>query len=70
MATRKRTLAKSLTWRVVATSITFIVSYIITGHIDVAGGIAGIDATAKMVAYYYHDRMWLKINWGRIVDPK
>ena len=64
MATRLRTIVRSVTWRVVATAITFVVSYLITEHATTAGGIASIDAIVKMVAYYYHDRAWLKIKWG------
>lgn len=55
-----------VTWRVLATVITFVASYIITGRIDMATGIAIIEIVAKMAAYYYHERVWLKVKWGKI----
>lgn len=67
MATRKRTIAKSITWRIIASSITFAVSWLVTGHIGVASGIAVVDALVKMVAYYGHERAWLRVTWGRFI---
>lgn len=66
MATKRRSLAKMVTWRVLATTITFVASYLITGRIDMATGIAVIEVIAKMAAYYYHERIWLVVKWGKI----
>ena len=49
---KKRHLAKTLTWRIVATTDTFLIAWIITGKIDWAAGIAGIEVLTKMVLYY------------------
>ena len=58
----KRHLAKTLTWRVVATTDTFVLAWLITGKIDWAGMIAGFEVATKMILYYYHERVWYKYS--------
>jgi len=62
----RRSLAKTLTWRVLATTDTFIISWFITGTWTLAGAIAGIEVVTKMFLYYGHERVWDKIKWGRM----
>lgn len=62
---KKRHLAKTLTWRILATTDTFLIAWIITGNIDWAAGIAGIEVLTKMILYYWHERVWYKhIKFG------
>ena len=62
---KKRHLAKTLTWRIVATTDTFLIAWIITRKIDWAAGIAGIEVLTKMILYYWHERLWYKrIKFG------
>jgi len=42
MATVKRSLVKTLSWRILATSDTFLISWLITGTWQLAGAIASI----------------------------
>ena len=63
--TSSRTIAKTVSWRVVATIATFIVSYFISGDYEVATGIAGIQIFVHTGLYYFHERMWINITWGR-----
>lgn len=56
----KRHLAKTLTWRVIATTDTFILAWLVTGAIDWAGMIAGFEVVTKMILYYGHERAWYK----------
>jgi uncharacterized membrane protein len=51
---------KTLTWRVLATADTFIISYFITGRLLFATSIASIEVITKMCLYYWHERMWDK----------
>ena len=51
----RRSLAKTLTWRVLATTDTFIISWFITGTWTLAGAIAGIEVITKMFLYYGHE---------------
>ena len=68
IATYKRSLAKTFSWRIVATSDTFLISWIITGTWQLAGAIASIEVITKMALYYFHERAWAKIGWER--DPQ
>ena len=60
---KTRSLVKTLTWRIVATTDTFIIAWLITGHLDWAGAIAGIEVLTKMFLYYGHERVWNSIGW-------
>lgn len=60
-----RSIAKAMSWRVVGTLDTLIVSYILTGEIVLATSIASIDFITKMVLYFFHERIWNKIKWGK-----
>ena len=44
---------------------TFVISFIITGRIGIAGSIAGIELVTKMALYYLHERVWAVVPWGR-----
>ena len=61
----KRTLVKTVSWRIVATIATFAVSYFISGDYEVATGIAGIQIFVHTGLYYFHERMWINVNWGK-----
>ncbi len=61
----KRSLVKAVTWRVIATLVTFLVAYLLTGEIAIAAGIGLVDSAIKFFAYYFHERTWEKIQFGR-----
>jgi uncharacterized membrane protein len=60
-----RSIAKAVSWRCIGTLETFLISWAITGKLGTAGGIAGIQAIISTLLYWYHERVWLKIKWGR-----
>ena len=60
-----RSLTKTIPWRILATSDTFLIAWLITGKWSWAGAIAGIEVITKMFLYYGHERVWDKIKWGR-----
>jgi uncharacterized membrane protein len=60
-----RSLAKAVTWRFTATIDTFLISLIVTGKIAIAGAIAGTEIGTKILIYYFHERAWSLIPWGR-----
>ena len=59
---KKRHLAKTITWRIIASTDTFLIAWIITGKFDWAGTIAGIEVITKMFLYYFHERAWYKFS--------
>ena len=66
METNKRSIIKALTWRALASLATFIISYIVTGSIAAATGIASVQVIVNLILYYVHERVWNKFKWGRI----
>ncbi len=60
-----RSLLKSISWRIIGTLDTIIISYLITGKLAFALSIGGIELVTKMILYVVHERVWNKINWGR-----
>jgi uncharacterized membrane protein len=63
--TTKRTIAKTISWRITGTLSTFLISYIMLGSIAVASSIAIVQLIANTILYYFHERSWNLIDWGR-----
>lgn len=59
-----RHLAKTITWRIVGTIDTMILSSLITGSIKIGLAIGGVEVITKMILYFFHERAWYK--WGRL----
>lgn len=66
---RKRSLAKTISWRITATLTTMTIVYIFTGQITLSIGIGVFEVIAKMFLYYAHERIWHHIPWGKIKHP-
>lgn len=60
-----RSVIKALSWRLIGTIDTLIVSYFLTGKLKLAASIASIDFITKLVLYFFHERIWNKIKWGK-----
>ncbi|MFH1742502.1 MAG: DUF2061 domain-containing protein [bacterium] len=69
METHRRSLMKSLSWRVVATVVTACAAWFITGEQESAAKIAALDTLAKIGIYYAHERFWIRIPFGRPKPP-
>ena len=55
---RTRSLAKALTWRIMATLTTAAIAYVVTGELKTAAMIGGIEFVLKFMTYYGHERVW------------
>lgn len=65
--TNKEILYKSISWRIIATTTTFIISGIVlNGFDEVALYIALTELFTKFVLYYVHEKIWLKLPLGKI----
>jgi uncharacterized membrane protein len=65
---RGRSLFKAMTWRIIASLDTFFLSYIITGRFDWATSIAIFEIITKAIIYYFHERAWNRVKWGRVIE--
>jgi uncharacterized membrane protein len=63
-AMHRRSFAKAVSWRALGSLDTFIISSIITGHINLGAFIAGTEVVTKIGLYYFHERAWAHIKWG------
>lgn len=63
--THTRSVLKAMSWRTLGTIDTFAISWFMTGKLEVAGSIAVLEVATKIVWYYFHERVWATIDWGR-----
>ncbi|MBN2483440.1 MAG: adenylyl-sulfate kinase [Candidatus Omnitrophica bacterium] len=63
--TKRRSALKTISWRVVATLTTTLLVFIFTGKLSIAITVGSIEVIAKLIFYFFHERMWDKINFGR-----
>ena len=62
-----RTIYKTLSWRVLATVVTFIIAgEILNSKDNAALYIAGIEVFTKSLLYYMHERLWLILPLGKL----
>lgn len=61
-----RSLIKAISWRIVGTCDTILVSYFWTGEMRKALVIGGTDVLTKIFLYYLHERLWARIPLGTI----
>ena len=54
----KKSILKTISWRIVASTDTLLISWIITGDFSVASAIMSIEVVTKIFLYYFHERIW------------
>jgi uncharacterized membrane protein len=59
-----RHLAKTISWRIVGTIDTMVLSFFVTGNLRMALTLGGLEVFSKMVLYFIHERIWYKVNFG------
>jgi uncharacterized membrane protein len=62
---RKRSLAKAISWRIIAFIVLAVVTYLFTGSLKQTGLIALIYDTVQIGLYFLHERLWERIGWGK-----
>ena len=60
-----QSITKAISWRIVGTLDTFVITLVITGNLVVAGSIASVESISKIILYYLHERAWSKVMLGR-----
>ena len=62
---RKRHIAKAISWRILGTLDTVVISWIFTGSLAIGAAIGGFEVITKTFLYYFHERAWYKyIKFG------
>ena len=60
-----RSLIKAVTWRMLGSVDTFVISYFVTGRLLFAGTIASVETFTKIMLYYFHEQAWARVPFGR-----
>ena len=67
----KRSILKGITWRIIASTTTMTIVYIVTGDLALVASVGVVDIVAKVFFYYIHERTWGKVAWGILgTEPK
>lgn len=62
---KSRSFVKSITWRIIALLTTFVSLYVITGDLGISSAGTLLTNGINFVAYYYHERVWNSVSWGK-----
>lgn len=65
MESTKRSIVKSISWRLLATIITSSIALGITDQWELAAAIGLTDTIVKFFIYFAHERAWNRIDFGR-----
>ncbi|MDZ7861127.1 MAG: adenylyl-sulfate kinase [Candidatus Krumholzibacteriota bacterium] len=60
-----RSIMKSASYRFLTTLTTFSLVWIFTGKLTVAFGVGALEVIIKLLIYFFHERLWEKIKWGK-----
>lgn len=63
--TARRSLVKTISWRITGSGATFLISYAILSNLAISGTIATIQLIFNTILYFIHERIWNKIPWDR-----
>jgi uncharacterized membrane protein len=66
METKQRTIARMVSYRITAWLFTIFWTYLFTGDVASATGFATTLHILLSIDYYIHERIWLKVRWGRL----
>ena len=62
---KQQSLLKTISWRLVATTTTFLISGAVLNEFDeIALFIALLELISKFILYYFHERIWIRIPLG------
>ena len=64
-----RSFLKAISWRILGSIDTFVISFFVTGKLTFALSIASVETFTKIALYYFHERIWAVIPWWRPVAP-
>ncbi len=62
----KRSLVKTITYRLIILISTFTITYLLTGEIQLTLGITFFVNVMNTLLYFFHERLWNTISWGKV----
>ena len=70
MESHVRSIVKAITWRAGGTVVTFVVAWILTQEFKLAAQIGVLDTVIKIGAFYAHERLWIRVKFGKLRKPE
>ena len=70
MESHYRSIVKAITWRTGGTIVTFGVAWFLTGNIGFSVKMGMLDTMVKIGVFYFHERLWNRLNFGRTKPPE
>ncbi len=65
-----RSVAKAVSWRVIATLTTGLLVFALTQRSDIAFSVGLLDAIVKLLLYFLHERVWNGLGFGRLEESQ
>jgi uncharacterized membrane protein len=65
MNSKKRSLAKTVTYRLISSAIGFLVVWSLSGNFKTGAMFSVAELIYKPLQYYIHERIWQRIKWGK-----
>lgn len=62
---RRRSVTKAISWETISTVVQFGLAYAMFGSVNMCIAFAFISFVVKLVMFYYHERVWHQIPWGK-----
>ncbi len=63
---KTRSWAKSIVWRVIGIALLGGLAWLFTGSWEQTTWITVTFHSLRLVLYYYHERVWERVEWGRL----
>lgn len=60
-----RSVVKAFSWRIIGTLDTIMISWLLSGELALAFSIGSIELFTKMILYFFHERAWNQVKWGK-----
>ena len=70
METSARSIAKAVSYRILGSAVTGMIVFLLTGKGALSLGAGALDIVLKIGAYFVHERIWDRIEFGRAKPPE
>jgi uncharacterized membrane protein len=70
METNTRSIAKAVSYRILGSAVTGLIVFVLTGRGGLSVGAGALDIVLKIGAYFVHERIWDRIEFGRAKPPE
>ena len=70
METHFRSVIKAVSWRTGGTLVTIIITWTLSGSLDLAAKVGVMETVVKIGAFYLHERIWNWLDFGKEKPPE